>query len=89
MIAVPVGTVATDRDSGDVVADLQRAGDRTCVAKGGFHGLGNTRYKSSTNRAPRQTSDGSTGSASSICNSSCASSLTWACWDCPMPASRH
>ena len=57
----PVGTVATDRDTDEVVADLRLAGDTLCVAKGGFHGLGNTRYKSSTNRAPRQTSDGTTG----------------------------
>ena len=61
IIDVPEGTVATDRLTGRVVADLSRDGDIVCVAKGGFHGLGNARFKSSTNRAPRRTSDGTPG----------------------------
>lgn len=60
-VNVPIGTIARDRESGEVVADLARAGETIRVAKGGFHGLGNTRFKSSTNRAPRRTSDGSKG----------------------------
>nr|MBX2824485.1 Obg family GTPase CgtA [Gammaproteobacteria bacterium] len=58
---VPVGTIATDLDTGEVIADLSQADTEVLVARGGFHGLGNTRYKSSTNRTPRQTSDGSAG----------------------------
>ncbi|HLB56293.1 MAG TPA: Obg family GTPase CgtA [Coxiellaceae bacterium] len=61
IIAVPVGTMVYDADTLEFIGDLTKAGQRLCVAKGGFHGLGNTRFKSSTNRAPRQTSKGSAG----------------------------
>lgn len=61
IIDVPVGTVATDLFTGRVVADLRDDGDVVKVAKGGFHGLGNARFKSSTNRAPRRTTDGTPG----------------------------
>lgn len=60
-LKVPVGTRATDKDTGEVLGDLTRHGMRLKVAQGGFHGLGNARFKSSTNRAPRQKSDGSPG----------------------------
>ncbi|MCX7125219.1 MAG: Obg family GTPase CgtA, partial [Gammaproteobacteria bacterium] len=61
IIAVPVGTMVYDADTLEFIGDLTKEGERLCVAKGGFHGLGNTRFKSSTNRAPRQTSKGSDG----------------------------
>jgi GTP-binding protein len=61
-LPVPVGTTVLDEDSGETLGDLTVAvGDRLLVAQGGFHGLGNTRYKSSTNSAPRQTTAGSEG----------------------------
>ena len=60
-LTVPVGTTIVDRDTDEVLADLAEAGDIVKVAQGGFHGLGNTRFKSSVNRAPRQTSNGSPG----------------------------
>jgi GTP-binding protein len=60
-LAVPVGTTVLDEDSGEVLGELLAEGDRLLVAQGGFHGLGNTRFKSSTNRAPRQTTPGSDG----------------------------
>ncbi|MFD1217998.1 MULTISPECIES: Obg family GTPase CgtA [Microbulbifer] len=60
-LKVPVGTTAIDEDTGETLGDLLEHGERLLVAQGGFHGLGNTRYKSSTNRAPRQTSPGSEG----------------------------
>lgn len=60
-IPVPVGTRATDNDTGEVLGDLTKHGQRLKVAQGGFHGLGNARFKSSTNRAPRQKSNGSPG----------------------------
>jgi len=60
-IQVPVGTMVFDCDTEELLGDLSHAGDRLLVAQGGFHGLGNTRYKSSVNRAPRQTSPGSEG----------------------------
>lgn len=60
-VKVPVGTRATDKDTGEVLGDLTKHGMRLKVAQGGFHGLGNARFKSSTNRAPRQKSDGTPG----------------------------
>ncbi len=60
-LAVPVGTTIIDEDTGETLGDLLNAGDRLLVAQGGFHGLGNIRFKSSTNRAPRQTTPGSEG----------------------------
>ena len=60
-LAVPVGTTIVDRDTDEVLADLAEQGQVVKVAQGGFHGLGNTRFKSSVNRAPRQTSNGSPG----------------------------
>lgn len=61
VLQVPVGTTVLEVESGDIVGDLTKAGDRLLVAQGGFHGLGNARFKSSVNRAPRQTSDGTMG----------------------------
>lgn len=61
VLKVPVGTTVIDDDTTEVLGDLSEHGQRMKVAQGGFHGLGNTRYKSSTNRAPRQTSPGSEG----------------------------
>jgi len=61
IVDVPEGTVATDLLTGQVIADLKTDGQVVCVAKGGFHGLGNARFKSSTNRAPRRTSEGTPG----------------------------
>ena len=61
VLPVPVGTSIIENDSGDLVGDLTKAGERLLIAQGGFHGLGNARFKSSVNRAPRQTSDGSMG----------------------------
>ncbi|MCC5013677.1 MULTISPECIES: Obg family GTPase CgtA [Legionella] len=61
VIQVPVGTMVFDVDTGELLGDIKQAGERLLVAQGGFHGLGNTRYKSSVNRAPRQTSPGTPG----------------------------
>ncbi|WP_411359159.1 Obg family GTPase CgtA [Pseudidiomarina salilacus] len=61
VLYVPVGTRATDQDTGETLADLTKHGMRRMVAKGGFHGLGNARFKSSTNRAPRQKTMGTPG----------------------------
>lgn len=61
IIKVPTGTVARDLATGEIIADLTRHEQRVLVARGGFHGLGNTRFKSSVNRAPRQTSNGTAG----------------------------
>ena len=61
ILKVPVGTTIIDADTQEIIGDLTEHGQRILVAKGGWHGLGNTRFKSSTNRAPRQTSDGKPG----------------------------
>ena len=62
IIEVPLGTVITIVDTGEFVADVANNSEEpVLIARGGFHGLGNTRYKSSTNRAPRQCTPGSEG----------------------------
>ena len=66
LLQVPVGTTVIDNETGDVMGDLTELDQQLKVAKGGFHGLGNTRYKSSTNRAPRQTSPGQDGEVREI-----------------------
>lgn len=60
-LRVPVGTTVVDVDTEETLADLTEVGQRVKVAQGGFHGLGNTRFKSSVNRSPRQTTPGSEG----------------------------
>jgi len=66
ILSVPVGTTVLDEDSGEVLGDLSHVGQQLMVARGGFHGLGNTRFKSSTNRAPRQTTQGTEGERRSL-----------------------
>ncbi len=61
ILRMPVGTVITDSNTGELVADLDTDGKRFLVAKGGNGGLGNARFKSSTNRAPRQSTPGQEG----------------------------
>jgi len=60
-IKVPVGTRVVDEESGDALGDLVRQGQQLLVARGGSRGLGNVRFKSSTNRAPRQCTHGTPG----------------------------
>ncbi|WP_022946362.1 Obg family GTPase CgtA [Pseudoalteromonas ruthenica] len=60
-LKVPVGTRVTDVDTQEGLGDLTKHGQKLLLAKGGFHGLGNTRFKSSTNRAPRQKTLGTPG----------------------------
>lgn len=61
IIDVPVGTLVFDSDSDELIGDVNEHGKQLLVAQGGFHGLGNTRFKSSVNRAPRQTTQGTAG----------------------------
>jgi GTPase len=60
-ITVPVGTTVRDADTGEELGDLTRPGQLLQVAEGGKGGYGNTRFKSSTNRAPRQFGSGLPG----------------------------
>ncbi|MCO4321525.1 Obg family GTPase CgtA [Aliidiomarina quisquiliarum] len=61
VLRVPVGTRIRDQQTDEVIGDLTTDGAKVLVAKGGFHGLGNTRFKSSTNRAPRKKTLGTPG----------------------------
>jgi GTPase len=61
VLRVPVGTVVTDADTGEHLADLAAHGQQAVVARGGKGGLGNLHFKSSTNRAPRQFTPGEEG----------------------------
>ncbi|MEA3276171.1 MAG: GTPase ObgE [Pseudomonadota bacterium] len=61
LVRVPVGTRVFDEETGEQIGELLENGERLLVAQGGFHGIGNTRFKSSTNRAPRQSTPGTEG----------------------------
>jgi len=61
VLPVPIGTTVLDEETGEVLGDIREADQRLLVAQGGFHGLGNTRFKSSVNRSPRQSTPGSSG----------------------------
>ena len=60
-IPVPIGTLIYDDDIDELIGDITRIDQKIKVAQGGFHGLGNMRYKSSVNQAPRKCSPGSAG----------------------------
>jgi GTP-binding protein len=58
---MPVGTIIADYETGEPIADLTTHGERLCLAQGGVGGWGNIHFKSSTNRAPRQKTNGKEG----------------------------
>ncbi|VVE34808.1 GTPase ObgE [Pandoraea pneumonica] len=60
-LRMPVGTIISDMDTGETIADLTEHGQEVVLAQGGAGGLGNLHFKSSTNRAPRQKTDGKPG----------------------------
>ena len=61
VLRMPVGTVITDAETGELIADLAQDGQQALLARGGAGGLGNLHFKSSTNRAPRQSTPGQPG----------------------------
>ena len=61
VVLVPAGTIVVDSETGLIIKDLAADGDSVIAARGGRGGRGNTRFKSSTNQAPRQTTQGGTG----------------------------
>ena len=65
-ILVPLGTIVCNADNGVLISELINDEERLLVAKGGKHGFGNLRFKSSTNRAPRKATKGSDGEELSL-----------------------
>lgn len=61
ILRVPVGTLIYDEDTDELLTDLTEHAQLACVAKGGAHGIGNARFKSSVNRSPRRTIPGQPG----------------------------
>ncbi|MSR12459.1 MAG: Obg family GTPase CgtA [Gammaproteobacteria bacterium] len=61
LVKVPLGTSVIDTNTEELIADFNDTNMVVMVARGGYHGLGNTRFKSSTNRAPRKTTTGKPG----------------------------
>lgn len=65
-ILVPLGTIVCNADNGVLISELVNDGEKLLVAKGGKHGFGNLRFKSSTNRAPRKATKGLDGEELSL-----------------------
>jgi GTP-binding protein len=65
-VRLPLGTLVYDEDTGELIGDLTRAGQKLLVAQGGRYGLGNTHFKSSTNRAPRRITKGEEGESRNL-----------------------
>ncbi len=61
VVRVPLGSVISDAETGEVLADLVKPGDRFLAARGGKGGLGNARFATATNRAPRKATPGRPG----------------------------
>ena len=61
LLRVPVGTQVFEEDNNTLIEDLKKIDQKIIVAQGGKKGLGNVRFKSSTNRAPRRKTDGTKG----------------------------
>ena len=61
VIKLPSGSVIYDLETEELICDLERDGQAITIASGGEYGLGNARFKTSTNRAPRKTTDGTLG----------------------------
>ena len=66
VIQVPVGTVVTDSETGELVHDFSIAGEQLVIARGGRGGRGNAQFATSTNRAPRYHEDGQLGDVRSL-----------------------
>ena len=66
VLRVPIGTVVKDLTTEEIIADLTHDKEKILIAKGGRGGLGNQHFKSSTNRAPRQTTQGAEGETKEI-----------------------
>src|SRR5450432_1673025 len=61
VLKVPIGTTATDTETGRILADLMKHGQKATIAKGGLGGRGNARFASSTHQAPKFSENGEPG----------------------------
>jgi len=66
IVLVPVGTIVTDSDTGELIHDFSQPGERLNIAKGGRGGRGNAQFATSTNRAPRHHEEGTPGAVRSL-----------------------
>ena len=66
IVLVPIGTVVTDAESGELIHDFSEDGERLVIAQGGRGGKGNAQFATSTNRAPRHHQDGEPGVTRSL-----------------------
>lgn len=66
IVKVPVGTIVTDAETGEVLHDFSHIGERICLAPGGRGGRGNARFATSTNRAPRRHEEGRPGTVRTL-----------------------
>ena len=89
VLRMPVGTIISDADTGESIAELLEPDEKVLIAKGGDGGFGNLHFKTSTNRAPRQKTPGWPGEQQEAASSSCACWPTSACSACRTPASRR
>ncbi len=61
ILEVPPGTIVINEETGDMIVDMEDAGDTAVIAQGGHGGRGNARYATSTNQAPRKSTEGKPG----------------------------
>jgi GTPase len=66
VLKMPVGTIISDAETGDVLFEMIVPGEKVCICKGGDGGFGNLRFKSAINRAPRQKTPGWPGERKSL-----------------------
>ena len=89
VLRMPVGTIITDAETGEVIAELLVPGEQVLLAKGGDGGFGNLHFK--TQHQPRAAPEHArlARRAAASSSSSCACWPTSACSACPTPASRR
>ena len=89
VIKVPVGTIIRDHGTGELLADLKKAGERVVIAAGGRGGKGNAHFTSSTNQKPALMPNPANRDRNGNLRSSSGCWPTSASSACPMPANRH
>ena len=88
VLRMPVGTIISDFETGDVLVELLEHGQRVILAQGGDGGFGNLHYKTATNRSPRQKTPGWPGEAKKL-KLELRVLADVGFWACPTQASRR